>query len=264
MYGIPGHGKGEVDHVGGTAKVTIRKMAAHGHSFYNASNIVEALVDRYAGSSSVKYYIKEISPEQLETARNDAQSLKLCPIDGSSYFRAMVFTPGEATFKASPRLYICQECKEMYGSCSIFSKYSLLSMRYDQPFMRSQLNANEQEEGSGHCEDNENDNDDDNDECELWDFLTAGSVVAVANEKASQDSVWFIKITDNNCVEKEIVFDLYHNSIIPEDRFLKGHFLERSDIGKDYTLFKVSKLETYFYRETILYPFVPLQESKKG
>ena len=69
MYGIPGHGKGEVDHVGGTAKVTIRKMAARGHSFYNASNIVEALVDWYAGSSSVKYYIKEISPEQLETKK---------------------------------------------------------------------------------------------------------------------------------------------------------------------------------------------------
>ena len=59
-------------------------------------------------------------------------------------------------------------------------------MRYDQPFMRSQLNANEQEVGDGHCEDNENDNDDDNDECELWDFLTAGSVVAVTNEKDSQ------------------------------------------------------------------------------
>ena len=52
--------------------------------------------------------------------------------------------------------------------------------------MRSQLNANEQEEGNGHCEDNENDNDDDNDECELWDFLTAGSVVAVTNENDSQ------------------------------------------------------------------------------
>ena len=127
--------------------------------------------------------------------------------------------------------------------------------------MRSQLNANEQEEGNGHCEDNENDNDDDNDECELWDSLTAESVVAVANEKDSQDSVWFIKITDNDCVEKEIMFDSYHNSIIPEVRFLKGHFLERSDIGKDYTLFK---LETYFCRETILYPFVPLQERKKG
>ena len=62
------------------------------------------------------------------------------------------------------------------------------------------------------------------------------------------------------------MFDSYHNSIIPEVRFLKGHFLERSGIGKDYTLFKVSKLETYFYKETILYPFafVPLQECKKG
>ena len=37
MYGIPGHGKGEVDHVGGTAKVAVCKMAASGMAFYNAS-----------------------------------------------------------------------------------------------------------------------------------------------------------------------------------------------------------------------------------
>ena len=41
MYGISGHGKGEVDHVGGTAKVSVRRVAATGKVYHQASDIVE-------------------------------------------------------------------------------------------------------------------------------------------------------------------------------------------------------------------------------
>ena len=251
MYGIPGHGKGEVDHVGGIAKVTIREMAARGQSFCNAADIVQALNERYGDSSQMKYVIKEIPAPQLTSARTI-----VAPVEGSSKFRSMVFTPGANIFKASSRLCIYEQCKEYYGSCDSFTDYSLQVMKYNQPYLRSKITADGDE-------DEEEINDDEEDGNGLWEFLTVDSVVAVAN-KSTQDPVWFIKIKSNNCVEEEIVYDSYQNAIIPGVRFLKGHFLERSDIYKDYMVFKESKLETFFCRETILYPFVPLQECKKG
>ena len=71
-YGIPGHGKGEVDHVGGTAKVTIRRMAAAGCTFINATDIVDALKKNYADSTTTQNCIKEISEEELQTSRKEA------------------------------------------------------------------------------------------------------------------------------------------------------------------------------------------------
>ena len=70
---IPGHGKGEVDHVGGTAKVTIRRMAAAGRTFINATDIVDALKEKYADSTTTRYCIKEISEEELQTSRKEAR-----------------------------------------------------------------------------------------------------------------------------------------------------------------------------------------------
>ena len=70
-YGIPGHGKGEVYHVGGTAKVTIRRLAASGHTFTDASDIVKALDTKFGDSTSTKYFIKEVTIQELELARKD-------------------------------------------------------------------------------------------------------------------------------------------------------------------------------------------------
>ena len=258
MHGIPGHGKGEVDHVGGTAKVTVRKMAVSGMSFYNASGIVNALDNRYAESSSVNYRIKEITVEQLEKERKEAKSIIVSPTEGSSSFRAMVFKPGSEAFKASTRLCICEDCKVEYGLCSTFSEYSMVYVKYNVPYLRSDRSKPELE-----IVEHEDEGDEDI-ENENWDFLTPGSIVAVANQEGSHDSVWFIKVTDNNCEANEQICDSYNNHIIPGIRFLKGKFLERSYTGKDYTMFQISKLETFFYRETIIYPFVTLYEMKNG
>ena len=122
-YGIPGHGKGEVDHVGGTAKVTIRRMAAAGRTFLDASDIVEALIEKYANSSTTKYIIKEISSKDLEFARKEARSLKISTVDGNSSLRVIVFQAGRTTFQGAKRLCICTECKEDHGSCSNYRGY---------------------------------------------------------------------------------------------------------------------------------------------
>ena len=253
IYGIPGHGKGEVDHVG----VTVHKMAASGHSFYNASDIVNALIDRYA-ESSVKYHIKEITVMELEKERQAVKSIKVATIEGSSSFRAMLFEPGKTTFKALSRICICAVCELDYGLCASFHEYSLVHMNYDRPCLRSDVGDNIVNDEA------EFEPDEEHGERDSSDFLSVGWVVALANQESLRDSVWFIKIAEINCVADELASDSYGNKILLGIPFLKGHFLERSTTGKDNTIYKVSKLLTYFYRETILHPFVTLHESKKG
>ena len=80
-YGIPGHGKGEVDHVGCTAKVTI---------FINATDIVDALNEKYADSTTTRYCIIEISEEELQTSRKEAWALKVSTVGGSSALLVLV------------------------------------------------------------------------------------------------------------------------------------------------------------------------------
>ena len=41
----------EVDHVGGTAKVTVRRLAAGGEPFLNASDVVNALIQVHEDST---------------------------------------------------------------------------------------------------------------------------------------------------------------------------------------------------------------------
>ena len=86
-------------------------------------------------------------------------------------------------------------------------------------------------------EKSDDEDDDDNDEYNAWDFLSVGSVVAVATHKSSQDVIWLIKITENNCFSHEIEKDSYGNTIITSEHFLKVNFLERSHTEKDHTLF---------------------------
>ena len=80
MYGIPGHGKGEVDHVGGTDKVTVQQMAAAGHVFHNAKDIVECWIEKYA-ELSTNYCIEEISEEELQLGRKEALSLDFSKVE---------------------------------------------------------------------------------------------------------------------------------------------------------------------------------------
>ena len=58
--------------------------------------------------------------------------------------------------------------------------------------------------------------------------------------------------------------DSYGQVVINGLRFLKGNFLAKVHDGKDHIVYKKSDLVTYFYKETILRPFVPFVESRNG
>ena len=120
--------------------------------------------------------------------------------------------------------------------------------------------------------DNESD-DDENDDGEIdvdnWDFLSPDSVVAVAPDDEDdgdndQDPIWLIKIVENNCVSDSLEVDSYGNQILARTRFLKGRFLEKQYDEKKYILFKLSNRITFFYKDVIIYPFVFVENCKKG
>ena len=66
IYGTTGHGKGEVDHAGDTAKVSIRKAVASGLSFSNSEEMVDYLDNKFKDSTSPKYYFKETDAKKLD------------------------------------------------------------------------------------------------------------------------------------------------------------------------------------------------------
>ena len=66
VYGISGHGKGEVDHVGGLAKVAIRREIAAGEMLSTAADMVDCLRRKFGESQSPPYCFKEIHSNDLE------------------------------------------------------------------------------------------------------------------------------------------------------------------------------------------------------
>ena len=72
------HGKGEVDHVGGLAKVAIRRQIAEGDFFANAEDMVDFLTTKYESKTHPKYFVKEIDTKVLAEERDNCR-LKIYP-----------------------------------------------------------------------------------------------------------------------------------------------------------------------------------------
>ena len=122
IWSIAGHGKGEVDHVGGIAKVTIRHVAG-GFFFANSEDMVKRLKSRYADKTNPTYVFKEISCDFVEEERVKDKLKIYKTIDGSSYFQVCMSSPNMTKFKAVPYLCICDLCKDVYGSCPLLQEY---------------------------------------------------------------------------------------------------------------------------------------------
>ena len=75
---------------------------------------------------------------------------------------------------------------------------------------------------SGKHADDEHDN-----ESSIINFLAEDSLIAVAAGSNSVDTVWFMKVIDNNCLSDGGCVDYYGNAVGQGVIYLKGHFLER-------------------------------------
>ena len=99
-----------------------------------------------------------------------------------------------------------------------------------------------------------------NDSCE---FLIADTYCAVRPDKTSSDSLWFIKVKDSCETNVEVVDD-YGNIVAPGLSYIEGRFMEKVDILSKGYLYKLSKKRTFFFKESVVYPFVQFAGHKKG
>ena len=162
----------------------------------------------------------------------------------------MGFKPNESTFKAAPRICICNDCLKDNGSCSQFSSYELKTFDLKKNILRS----------------------DDNipalaDEVDMpTEFILPDSFCAVAPDlenNPANESVWFILVKEILVAQQEVVDD-YQNKIPKGVEFIKGHFLEKIQSDSRGILYKLeSKKITFFYKETIRSPYVQFLTTKK-
>ena len=66
IYGIAGHGKNEVDAVGGVAKIAICNAIAQGQSFLNADDCVNFLSSKFGKRDAPSYSLHLIETESIE------------------------------------------------------------------------------------------------------------------------------------------------------------------------------------------------------
>ena len=236
-----------MDHVGGLAKVALRREAAAERlKSSSATAMVECLETRFGENESPVYYFKEITTKELEESRIASRYMAVEPLRGSSSFGVMVINPIDNKVKVAKRLCTCKLCKIQIDSYENYEESEIIVHILNRPALRSTFD--QEIEDVSHIE-------------EPAEVLLKGVVVAVAADERHTDVVWFIKIEEEESVATDTLKDDYGNIIKAGQSYLKGKFLERISAGNKY---RVAKKLTYFYRETIVYPFVQAVALKAG
>ena len=164
----------------------------------------------------------------------------------------MVFTPNSTSFRAAPYLCVFGTCMQEYGSCSLFSSYQLKTVELKKIFLRSVDDSVCDRED---LEDGDSVSDD---------FLLPGTYCAVAPQKSSKESLWFIKVEDSLAAEESITDD-YHHTVAGGHEYIEGQFMEKvDDMPNKGILYKLMPKKTFFYNESVVYPFVQFKTMKKG
>ena len=104
----------------------------------------------------------------------------------------MLFAPDALTFRAAPRLCLCDLCRVNYGSCELFEEYEIPVTHLKSTSVRSvrmpvtDPAANEMPSNASE---------------EMIEFIQPGTVCAIAPAESSCDPVWFILIeaVQNSC-----------------------------------------------------------------
>ena len=93
-------------------------------------------------------------------------------------------------------------------------------------------------------------------------FLTSGSIVGIAENRKS--IVWFTRVIEAECVSENAELDDYRHSIAKGIAYMKCCFLGTLMDSANGQIFKISRKVTFFYKGSVLYPYVNFTESKKG
>ena len=106
---------------------------------------------------------------------------------------------------------------------------------------------------------------------ELHEFVVPGTVVAIRRDKkggSSDQAFWFMEVVEvNRCVMEEDKLIDDSGRVVPKGlQHLSGHFFEKNDKYSNMKkyVYNKSKKITYFFRESIMYPYVNMVEEKHG
>ena len=254
VYSVAGHGKGEVDHVGGLAKCAIRRYVGARGQVLNANDALNYLQHKFGDKSCPQYVIKEITIEELENARAAARLKTYPTIYGSDNFQVIVFKPNATSFKAAPYLCICETCLTTeYGSCELFSTYELRTGQLNKIRLRSQADqvVEETQISTDQLSTTE------------LDFVLPNTYCAVLADSESED-FWFIKITDEREACEKPNTDGWGVTIPPGQSYIEGTFVLRSHTCDGGRVYKPDKRKTFFYPDVVVYPFVQFKVTKRG
>ena len=109
------------------------------------------------------------------------------------------------------------------------------------------------------------DEDEEEDQEKNTDYFASGSICAVAADVQSNDPFFFVTTVEGCYAECDIMDD-YKNIIPAGQMYLSGHYLEKESRspkgGNSYRIY--DKKIVYFYSESIIFPFVPFEETHKG
>ena len=256
IWSIAGHGKGEVDHIGGIAKVAIRQEIARGSFFANSDDMVNFLSNKYAEFKDPHYVLKNISINRLMEGRVQDQRNVYKTIDGSNSFQVLVITPNYASFRAAPHLCICQQCKVEYGSCSNFKEYIPVVETLNKITLRSEIlpPENTEDEDPSLCDET------------VLEFAQEGTVCAIPADEKSSETVHFMKIIGQhiNSSCSEYLTDDWGETISPGQAYIEGRYYLPKHSRKNDSVYTLDKRKVFFYKESILYPFVQHSPTKDG
>ena len=240
LFSVAGHGQGEVDHIGGLAKVAIRRHIGAGGIVLDAKDCLNFLRQKFEDKMNPKFYLKEISTSDLNQARAESCATMYPTIEESTRFQVIIFKPNSTFFKAAPYICVCEECMIDYGSCSLF-----------QTCLRSELQEPEQATSVSSNDFNDSD------------FIVPNTYCAIAAGKSSSETFWLIQIIGSQEAETSIPDD-YANNIPAGHHYIVGQFLEKDILSAKGIYYEQQKKITYFFVESVIYPFVQVQETKKG
>ena len=166
----------------------------------------------------------------------------------------ILFTPNSETIKAAPYLCSSKLCLESYGSCKLFTEYSLTKHVLNKRSMRSNF--------SKRCETEDQDIVDEM-HITLSSFLEIGSICAIAANDASFDTVFIVRILSDEVEPEDIITDDFNHQISTKQIYYKCHYLEKSVEGSTgYTYIENRKKVVFVYKEAIVYPFVNFEAKK--
>ena len=90
-YGIVGHGKGEVDHAGDVAKISMWRKISSGKPLYDATKMAKFLQANFCDQKGQTYNIKETDEFKVEGLHTEMTLKNIFIVEGSASFQVRRF-----------------------------------------------------------------------------------------------------------------------------------------------------------------------------